>query len=566
MGPVDADGYVEYRYSQFNGETIDMRSSHGLLARTNLSTFFWRPWILNATANLSFAERKADARIGDEKSGDIYGGLRLNFLARSKFPLTLYYDDFDGSVDSDVNTRSGRTKRYGFLQQYSSRRLGSYSLEWRAGSTDRVYEDGFRLPERNENESWQFLGRKAFGRNLFSLSSRNLVVDSETPERQTESLRHTLRHSFRIGSSFDVRNTVFYSNEELDSAMLKTGRTYRQVSSITTWRPQTARRLLITGRGLIQDSESRGLIDGTGITTATLSGTANYQYSDQLTITGGLGVVSGNSDHNGSTNSTMQRIGANYSSDLYPAMEGTYRYFGRVSAGNRTNPGDLDEDNVQDLGTSIGHNFTRSFMMRSNARWDLRLSQQASTVHDTVGRERNTLQHSISLTNSARSESVSRYLRISLRDQRDFADERRDSQLVDLQYSLQGQVSRNRTWNANASIQYGRRAQEKPVAQQMESASLSYSIAMNYRHSDFLDVTNLTFTSDLRWLSEDFRTEDPFDPNFDLETERLNSSWRNRLEYRIGLLQMRADADLREVDGMWSVSLLLTMRRYFGMT
>src|SRR5210317_2253944 len=181
MGPVDADGYVEYRYSQFNGEAIDMRSSHGLLARTNLSTFFWRPWILNATANLSFAERKADARIGDEKSGDIYGGLRLNFLARSKFPLTLYYDDFDGSVDSDINTRSGRTKRYGFLQQYTSRRLGSYSLEWRTGSTDRVYEDGFRVPERNESESWQFRGRKAFGRNLFSLSSRNLVVDSETP-------------------------------------------------------------------------------------------------------------------------------------------------------------------------------------------------------------------------------------------------------------------------------------------------------------------------------------------------------------------------------------------------
>ena len=102
MGPVDMDGFVEYRYSQFNGKDVDARSSQGLLLKTNLSTFFWRPWILNVTGHVSISERRADARLGDEKSGDIYGGLRLNFLARSKFPLTLYYDDFNGSVDSDI--------------------------------------------------------------------------------------------------------------------------------------------------------------------------------------------------------------------------------------------------------------------------------------------------------------------------------------------------------------------------------------------------------------------------------------------------------------------------------
>jgi hypothetical protein len=74
---------------------------------------------------------------------------------------------------------------------------------------------------------------------------------------------------------------------------------------------------------------------------------------------------------------------------------------------------------------------------------------------------------------------------------------------------------------------------------------------MNYRHAELFDVNNLTFTSDLRWISEDVRTEDPFDPDFELETDRLNSSW--------------ADADVREVDGMWSTSLLLQIRRYFDM-
>lgn len=566
MGPVDMDGFLEYRYSQFNGKDIDTRNSQAMLLKTNLSTFIWRPWILNATGHVSFAERNADGRVGDEKSGDVYGGLRLNFLARSKFPLSIFYDDFDGSIESDTNSRAGRTRRYGLLQQYSSRRLGTYSFEWRRSSTNTLYQDGFRLPEINDNERWQFMGRKAIGRNMFSLSSLNLVVDSEIPARRTESLRHTLRHSFRAGSNFNISNTAFYTDEELDSEMLQTGRTYRQLSSITTWRPMTAKRLLITGRGLLQDSESRGLMNDSGVQTLSLSGTANYQYSQNLTFTGGLGLVKANSVRGQETDSALQRIGVNYNSDSLAVRRGVYRYFGQVSVGNRSNPGDTDEGDVQDLGTSLGHSFSRTLGTGSGARWDFKVSQRAATLHDAAGRERNTLQHSISLTNGTRSNEISRYFRISLLDQRAFADDRRNYQLANLQYTMQGQISRNRSWNANASVQYGRREERTSMVQAMDSTSLSYSAAMNYRHSELFNVSNLTFTSDLRWLSEDFQTEDPFDPDFDLETDRLNSSWRNRLEYRIGLLQLRADADLREVNGMWSASFLLQVRRYFGMT
>lgn len=564
MGPVDMDGFVEYRYSQFNGKDVDARSSQGLLLKTNLSTFFWRPWILTTTGHVSFANRKADGRLGDEKSGDIYGGLRLNFLARSKFPLTIYYDDFDGSVESDTNNRSGRTTRYGFLQQFSSRRLGTYSMEWRSGSTDVLYQDGFRLPERNDNERWQFMGRKAFGRNVFSLSSLSLVVDSQIPERMTESLRHTLRHTFRAGSRFNVRNTAFYTNEELDSEMLQTGRTYRQFSSITTWRP--SRRLLITGRGLVQDSEARGLASDSQVQTASVSSTANYQYSDRLTFTAGLGFIAADNNHGDDTDSALQRLGVNYNSDSVLFWDGVYRYFGQVSVGNRTNPGDLEVADVQDMGISLGHSFTRSLGRDSESSWDFKISQRAGTVQDTAGRERNTLQHSISLTKGARSNEINRYFRVSLLDQRSLADDPRDHQLVNMQYTLQGQLSRNQSWNASASVQYGRRTQAAGEALALDSTSLTYSVAMNYRHTEFFGVDNLAFTSDLRWLSEDFQTEDPFDPDFELETERLNSSWRNRLEYRIGLLQLRADADLREVNSMWSASILLQVRRYFGMT
>lgn len=566
MGPVDAEGYVEYRYSQFNGAGLSTRNSHGVLARTNLSTFFWRPWILNTTGHLAFSQRKADARLGDEKSGEIFGGLRLNFLARSAFPLSLYYEDRDGSVDSDVNSRSGRIKTYGAIQRFTSRRLGAYSFEWRKGSIDTLYQDGFRLPQISESENWQFLARKTIGRNLFTLASRGQDVNSQIPERTNNNLRHSLRHSFRIGAGLDVTNTAFLSDEELDSEMLSTGRTYRQLNSVVSWRPMTAKRLLISGRGLIQDSEFSNTMQTTEARSASASATANYQYSDRVNLTAGFGYVVAENNGGTSTESMFQRLGANYNSVSFPLFSGAYRYLGRVSVGNQSNPHDSERGDRRDIATSLGHSFSRSLNIGAGSDWDLRLSQQVSTFHDTDSHERNALQHSIAFTNGARSGNMSRYFRFSLLDQRDFADNRRTYQLANMQYSVQGQLTRDRSWNINAMVQYGRRVQEKPVSQALDTASLSYSVTMNYRHIDFLDINNLTFTSDLRWLSEDFRTQDPFDQDFDLETERLNSSWRNRLEYRIGMLQMRTDLDLREVNDMWSLSVLFTMRRYFGMT
>ena len=41
--------------------------------------------------------------------------------------------------------------------------------------------------------------------------------------------------------------------------------------------------------------------------------------------------------------------------------------------------------------------------------------------------------------------------------------------------------------------------------------------------------------------------------------------WINRLDYRIGLLQLQGDLNLNEVEGHWFASIRLTVRRYFGM-
>ena len=115
-------------------------------------------------------------------------------------------------------------------------------------------------------------------------------------------------------------------------------------------------------------------------------------------------MVSADNDAGESMDRSLQRLGVNYNSNSVSVANGDYRYFGQVSVGNRSNPGDSQEGDVQDLGTSIGHSFTRySGSSRRGSAGTSRSRSVGSTVHDTASRKRNTLQHSISLTNGVRS-------------------------------------------------------------------------------------------------------------------------------------------------------------------
>ena len=160
---------------------------------------------------------------------------------------------------------------------------------------------------------------------------------------------------------------------------------------------------------------------------------------------------------------------------------------------------------------------------------------------------------------------MSRYLRFALTDQRSSGDEERSFQLADLQYTVQGTLTRDSSWNLNATVQYGLRNQTKPPDLINNSKSLSYSFSAAYRHANLFDISFLNFSSDFLFQSEDFKSEDPFDPAFDVDRQRASASWRNRLDYRLGLLHLQSDLGLHEVEGRWFASFRFTARRYFGM-
>jgi hypothetical protein len=142
--------------------------------------------------------------------------------------------------------------------------------------------------------------------------------------------------------------------------------------------------------------------------------------------------------------------------------------------------------------------------------------------------------------------------------------------LISLQASSRMQLSRTRTLNGGFSFQFSNATAPMIMGpdadnmRMMDTGSYTYSVNLSYSDRELFDVDNLVFLSELRYLSAEFRDDDPFRPDDEFDPSRSDRSWRNELTYRLGLLELRMLAEVRDINGHWSSQAFFSVRRYYG--
>lgn len=563
MGPVRHNGFVEYQYRVDDGRAASASSAQLATWRGNFATYLWRPWILQLGGDVgltrSFSSR-ADAK---QDGGIVTGSLMGSLFPRSHFPFRAYFETRDSRVDGDLSDVDIGTTTFGFLQQYAPRSGGRYSIEYRQNDVDELYEDGFRVSREYVSRNWQLNASKAFGRNDFRLLTQLRNVERDEPMQSEDRNSLTLRHRFRTSPRFFIEDTTFFSSERVEFENSDLTRRFLQWNGISTWRPDTEKPLYVTVRGIAQgvDSGPSGLEAGS--TMVNLNGSATYQWTENITLAGNLGVTSMSADTGDDETIFSQRARGSYRSDFRELWNSDYRWGGTLEVGNdsdRRNGGDP----VQDIVFGLDHSLSRSMYVMGDRQLQFSFSQQATTAIDTADRQEFTLINGFYTTLSRQNGRTSSYLRFSMTDRR-LIDGREDSfQLANLQASLRTQVNRTRSWNGSITLQAGRNAQREPGITDRENSSMSYSANLNFTQRDLFDVPMLNFTSELRWLSTDFQSDDPFDRTIGQDPKRDDRIWRNRLEYRIGRLELRLNADVRQINSDWMSQVFLQVRRYYG--
>ena len=570
VGPVVHDGYLEYQFRLKRVDSAPGSDQHLATWRGRATTFVWKPYILLLDGSLGLTRTRNTSSKASEAGSIVTGALAASLFSRSTFPFKVYFESRDSRVDGDVYDADFTTRNWGFLQQLASRRNGGrISLEYRRSDNDDISVNGRTERRKFGSELWQLIGQQAYDRNDFKLLTSLRKLNRDFPAQTQDRLLLNLGHRFRGGATFNVEDRLYFSDERINSLGGEHQRKFLQFSGYSRWQPEMAKRLLVTGRLVAQGVES-----GNGTTRGrqryVVSSSATYQYSPQVTFSGSAGVDGSNGDDLDSQTGTFQRLRGAYRSR--PRALGTMQYDwgGALDLANQLLQGDHDV-RVQSFGASFNQGLARFTYLKSGAQLQFGLTQTAAAVANTQDMQEQSLTHNAYVTVSRQSGRGSGYLRFSASDRRRFGFRPDEFQLFSLQASSRMQIDNTRSLNGSISLQYT----DSEIAMMMsgdtsdlamsDRSSFSYSVVLSYSDAELFSVRNLRFLSQLRYLSSDFRSDDVFDNNERLfDPDRSDSSWRNDLTYRVGLLELRLLAELRDINGRWTSQAFFSVRRYYG--
>lgn len=364
-------------------------------------------------------------------------------------------------------------------------------------------------------------------------------------------------------------DTTFYSDERIVLEHSDNHRRFLQFNGLSSWRPETRRPLLVTGRVIARGVDSGPIGLEAGSSSFVMTGAANYQLRPRVTISGNAGVTTMDADGQSDESSVFQRLRATYRADPIGLGEMQYFWGSSLEVGNRRQRND-GNDTVQNLAGVFDHSLSKTAFLSSGSQLQFSFTQQIAARADTDDRRDQSLIHSAFVTWSKRKGRTASYLRLSASDRRVYGDREEVFQLVTFQGSSQMQFTRTRSLNGGFSVQYSA-GEAEMIADaemfadaEMQNSTLTYSVDLTYRERDLFGVERLNFLSELRLLDRELRSNDIFDRDIEIETERSDQVWRNELDYTIGKLDFRLLAEVREINNQWMNQVFFRVRRYYG--
>lgn len=564
QAPMDTGGYLDYQFRYRVSAEEPNRMQNVITGNYDLSTYLWEPWIAGLDASVALTRSATDIQDdGGQDTTLLTGRGDLRLLPMSPFPLGLFVERRDSEVGGTLLGTDFNFFSYGFLQQFAPAGGGRFSLSYRNDEVVNTPTGGEGSERSDEADLWQFAADRRFGAHALNLNleKRDQYIRSDALEENADIDRAILRHKFSSGGGFSLDNMVFHLGETRRSADRNTDRDFAQLNSILTWRPLSASRLLVTGNALATHTESAFDLAQVEANSLSVNTGVTWQQTPQLNFnaSGGVNML----DTPGSSQAnTYQRLGTSYAGEVLPVGRLFYNWGGGITLANSTFSDDPEYDSIQDYSARYDHGLSHSVVLDGGSQLSFNLGQQLSAGYDTMRGDLRLLNHSASLTWSEQSLTTTSFLRMALGDRRRYGEQEDTFQLVNLQASRRWQTSHVSSWSGNVTLQWTFSSAVMDWGQQGNDDA-SYSVDVNYTRHTLFEVPNLSFISELRFFSSDFRSEDDLQMTSDIRLLQENRFWRNRLEYRIGKLELNLHADVLENNGTTRGLLMLQARRYF---
>lgn len=563
LPPVTGELQYTGRYARADDSGPSRSSeSHVGTLRLDTSMPIWEPWLAHLRANVGLSVTETETRRGGEEPSSSTGRLRtgeleLNVLPSSRFPLRIWADRRDSRLNDDVQLigvlgvdRS--VTRYGLQQQYTSDAGARYVFR----IEETVVKEEAEEDRRDERLNWSLNASQRWTEHDLAVDLRQDQTREGLTGRSTDRDLLAARHRYTPQDrNYTLNNLVSLTRRDTATPLSGSRFTQNQVTSTGFWRSPGARPLQVTGNLRVMESRSDFGEDETTDQLADLSVGASYQRDEHWRFDATSGVSLRDRD-DGNELSHRHSASARYSSTRRPLGGFEYRWDADSRVGYRG--GDETEDSAE-IGVGLGHTLDRDLADGRYGRLRATLQQAASQTWSSTDNDRADLTHGAFLYWDHSAGEVNAFGQLQATDARQFNpnDPDRVFQLVNLQLSVQQQLTREQSISGNASFQASRSGETGDMSDWQPSTSLG----LVYNHRQLFGVPRLRLRSDLRYTSDDvlglLRPEDR------LEAAE-NLRWENRFDYTIGLLDLSLLLALTETGDASNQLYLFRLTRRFG--
>jgi len=548
LAPIRWRGLLAMDLRSFAVEGQAQRRDMVESAILQATSYVYQPWF--AQFSLGITGVAAQARGEFPSNGDTVGSNgMLNVFPTSRFPFQANFERTDSRSSEQFTGRDFVQQRAGARQSYRS--VGGESNTSAAFDRSTLSSSAFG---RDTVDVYNAGYQRSTGANSFDASANRTLNTREAGER-SQFDRLFGRHNYADNGLLTAETLASYGATSQDLAtQMGLKNEVTQLSTFATWRRADDDPLFVTGGARLFRSAIASPLSETETRSGMGYGTLNYRLNPNLLLNAGGSVTQvSNPGADASAVLGQEFAGATYTTDAHRL--GEYLYTANLGA-NVTNQSGGEEGRHRVTSAQGTHGINRLFDVAPAQSIALNLSQSLAHSNDTLAGDLNTFSNYGGLSYRLSSaDTLSGFASVSASDSRTrgFADS--SLQLVNFQLSGQANLGRYSNLVANYTVQ-GTRPDSS------ESFSVSRNGGGTYQHLRIFGVAQLRYLA--IYERSDYQLNTRLQGDINALRDQVTWSFEQRLEYRIGKLEMRLSYRLAEIDGLKNALLFLRIAREFG--
>ncbi len=582
-------GYVVEDYIKpLHGNDIDEEINQlGVNLKISGQTYLWRPWFAVVGGGIGVSAGKTDSISNKSNYNALVGDVRLSIFPASRFPFEVKYERNKSQIDYNQYGSVADTEKYRIHQRYKSPGGASYFLTYEMSTIKSETEDpvgGVQIgrPLNDEVQTLIVGSSKSFKDHNLNLNGQYTSIDRLDSVVSSQNTSIVGTHRYFPGGSLSVDNMVsFY--KDVDVSLLggdvtetdKFNRLERDVFQVTNfsfWRPEDKPLSLNIGARYFATAFSRySQIDGVSLgrtefenTNANINLGLNYDVDQNLRLRS-AGNFTRTTSGNVEALSSDQSLGLIYSSDDIKISTAVYSWQYSNTLYNTLG----DKENLLFMRTQLGHSLKKVVKVGEISNFSIDLSQIYSILHyikashdayntpSSPTEER--LTHAVSLGWNSSAYWGRVAVRLTGTDMRNrgvaFREEEQVFQIVTFTTIIETMISRYQRLLMDINVQY---TNDNSTDDYRFTDYTRARGSISYRNGKFFGVRNLKFTSEMRV------TDQSLIPSFGNEDEYESFSWENKLDLRVGRLEMTGLVRMAEINRAIRHVAMLRVLRSFG--